>query len=143
MIKLSTEIADRMAEAAALAIDDGSGGSAIVRIYDGTRPANLDEAITTQNVIAEISLPEGSPFVFRETTDSFVAYELSTSEPVFVTLAGEASFFRLFDNEGNATMDGDVSNPAGTGDMKISMVEVSDGFLVKIISFVYKIAKTP
>lgn len=143
MIKLSTDFADALAQAAALHIDDNQGDAAVVKLYDGVRPANVAEVITSQVLIAEITLPEGSPFVFREATEDFVAYELSTSNPVFITTAGDASFFRLFNNNGDAIMDGDVSDPLGTGDMKISVTAVNTGFLLKIVSFIYRIAKNP
>lgn len=143
MLSLSTSFADAMAEAAALYIDDNSGNAAKVVLYDGTRPATIDDAITTQTVIAEIDLPSGIPFVFKIATDDYVAWELSTSSPAFIDTAGNVSFFRLFNNLGEAIMDGDVTDPSGSGDMKISMVAVTQGFLVKIISFVYKIARKP
>lgn len=142
MIKLSSDAAFALADSFSRSIDDESGGSAKVILYEGNRPLNVDTPLSGQKEVIEFDLPS-QPFVLREVTETYVAFELSTSPQTFSMVAGDVAFFRLFNNLGEAVMDGDVTIPSGNGDMKISLTQVTPGYLVKILSFVYKIAKAP
>lgn len=104
---MTTIIDNLAARAAADAIAGLLDGGAL-RIYDGTRPAGPETAITDQTLLAEVALQ--SP-AFAAAVDADPGGEASLAGVPLSDLAanasGEASWFRLVDSGGVARVDGD------------------------------------
>lgn len=77
--------------AAIAAVSDG----AILKIYDGTRPATADTAITTQNLLATFTL--GTPAFAAPASGSMSANAIPN---VTIAATSTASWFRLFESDG-------------------------------------------
>lgn len=85
------------------AIDAGAGPGKL-RIYDGTKPATADTAISTQNLLATVVLPKPSA---PDATDGVLT--IDPISPIVVTDTGTASWARLSDADGNVIGDFDVA----------------------------------
>lgn len=114
-------------------IDVGSGGAAKLTIYDGARPANVDDAITGQTTLVDFDLP--SP-AFAAATDTAGGGHATANEidTVQADATGTATFFRAFDKDGNAVFDGSITDTTGSGDLKLSSTAVISGIDVSVVS---------
>lgn len=128
-LKFSTALRNSRADAISTAI--GNGG--ILRIYDGTRPANVGTAVTTQVVLAELT--GGSPFAPAASSGLLTA-NVITQDPI-ANATGTASWFRLFQSNGTtAVIDGDVTATGGGGDLTLNTVSIASGGPVQVTSAV-------
>ena len=98
-----------------------NGGT--LRIYDGSIPATVNTAITTQNILAEATVPNPA-FSALGTTGSNRTYTAASTPWTdgSANLGGTASFFRIFASAGNggaAIWQGTV----GTTDSDMIMAE--------------------
>ena len=129
-LKFSTALRNSRADAISSAI--GNGG--ILRIYDGTRPANVATAVTTQVVLAELT--GGSPFAPAASSGVLTANAITQDTSANAT--GTASWFRLFQSNGTtAVVDGDVTVTAGGGDLTLNTVSIVAGGPVQVTSAVF------
>lgn len=120
--------------ACAAQVDLTDGGK--LQIYDGVRPANPDTAVTTQNVLVEFDLPTPA---FGTPVDgaSGATATANAITPVTAAATGTASWFRILDSADLPVWDGDVSDPAGAGDAKISSTSVVSGIDVSVVSMTF------
>ena len=104
----------RISAAAAIASVDAVtallnvGGAGRIDIMDGTQPADPDAAITTQNVLASLTL---SVDAFQDATDlgGFARAVANTiTEDASADQAGTASWFRAYNGAGTAVIDGNI-----------------------------------
>lgn len=128
-ITISTAARNAAADAIVDLIDAGAGAGALL-IYDGTRPAGPDTAVTTQTKLLEIELNEPA---FGAATNGAAALDTnglsSTGEA-----NGTASWFRLVDSDGNGVIDGSVTATGGGGDLTLNTTTISIGLTVEITS---------
>lgn len=105
-----------------------------LRIYDGTRPASVGDAVTTQTLLVELTMnsPAFSASSGTPPTASFIG-------PVNAVAAntGTATWFRAVTSGGATLFDGDVSESGGGGDAIISDVDVVSGQTVNLVSLGY------
>ena len=116
-------------------IDAGAAAGTVI-IYDGTEPADADTAITTQNVLAQITLDD--PAFGAASDNSPGAIASASNLPKTDTSAdatGTATFFRVLDSNSNVVMQGDVTATAGGGDMTLNSTSIVAGAAVRITSF--------
>lgn len=120
----------RNAKAAAWATLANAG---ILRIYDGTQPATPQTAISTQVLLASVTLPNpafGSPSTGTVTANAIT--------PVTTAAAGTATWYRLFQSDGTTVIrDGDVSLPAGAAECKLVNTNIQPGQPLTVSSYVY------
>lgn len=109
--------------------------SAHLKIYDGTIPANPETAVSTQNMLADFTLPaSGSNTV----TGNQITF--GTISNVTAAYSSTATWFRVFSSSGsNAVCDGSVGTSGA--DLNINSVAISSGATVSISSFVYTVTK--
>jgi len=122
------------------ALFDAGEGAAKLRIYGGTRPASVDTPISNQTLLVEFELQKPA---FGAAVDANNGGH-ATAEPVDPVQAlqtGNAVFFRVFDGDDKAIMDGDVSDTSGTGDLKLSSTSVIQGIDVTVVSFTVTMPK--
>lgn len=120
--------ARNMAADAALALIDGGDGDGILRIYDGSRPAGPGTAVSTQNLLAEVTL--NSPAF--GSADNGVATLDATSLSTTGITNGTATWFRVLDADEVAVLDGSVSATGGGGDLQLNTTTISTGLTVEI-----------
>ena len=104
-----------------------AGSGAIIRIYDGTQPANANTAITTQTLL--VSLPISGSFG----TDSNGTITLSAVTSASAVATGTASFFRIVKSDGTTVvMDGSVGTT--DADMILNTTAIANTQTVAISS---------
>lgn len=119
--RLSDMAAQAQAEAF-LATLDGGAGAAYFKIYDGTLPADVNTAITTQTLLGTLTLssPAGSA------TDGVLTLDAITQD-ASADADGEMSFARFFDGDDNAICDMAISDMSGAGPIKVNTTTVVAG----------------
>jgi hypothetical protein len=105
----------------------------ILRIYSGTRPADVATAVTGGNVVlAELTL--GTPAAGAAVGGS-VSFNAITQDSS-ANATGTASFFRIFQSNGTtAELDGDVFDSAGANRLQLNTVSLVAGGPVQVTSF--------
>lgn len=100
---------------------------AILRIYDGTQPANANTAITTQNKLAELTLPTPGG------TQSNGVITVGTIAAVAALLTGTATWFRLLEADGVTVLcDGSVGTSGAN--LNLNSVAIQQNAQVQVTS---------
>lgn len=121
------------AEAAALGalLDNG-----YLRIYDGAQPANADEAVTTQTLLAELRF--GSP-AFGAPSNGAVAANAITSDSS-ANASGTAAWYRCLSSDGTTVvLDGTVGTSGAN--LNLNSVGISAGAQVDVTAFTYTVPR--
>lgn len=104
-----------------------AGSNAIIRLYDGTQPANANTAISTQTLL--VSLTVSGAFG----TDSNGTLTFSTVNNGTAVASGTASFFRIVKSDGTTVvMDGSVGT--SSADLVLNTTTVATNDTVAISS---------
>lgn len=100
-----------------------------LRIYDGTRPATVDTAVSTQTLLAELTL--GNP-AFGDASDGVATAEAITKDSA-ANATGTAAWFRVVTSADAAMFDGTVGT---TGcDLNLASTSIVQNVEVSITSF--------
>lgn len=123
-MKYSTTLKNAQLDAITTAV----GNAGKLQIYDGTRPATVATAVTTQVKLAEFTL--GSPFA-----PAASAGRLSPTTPSAVNAiaASTAIWYRVVTSGGTAVIDGDCS--ASAGDMQLNTTSIGNNVQVSVTSW--------
>jgi hypothetical protein len=104
-----------------------AGSGCIIRIYDGSQPANANTAITSQTLL--VSLTVAGSFG----TDSNGTITLSAVTSASAVATGTASFFRIVKSDGTTVvMDGSVGT--SSADMILNTTAIANTQTVAISS---------
>ena len=128
-LTISTAARNAAAEAVAGLVDAGTDAG-FLRIYDGTRPAGPDTAITNQTLLAEIELNDPA---FGPASNGTVLLDVDGLTTTGLA-AGTATWFRFTDSDGNGVIDGSVTATGGGGDLTLNTTTISIGLTVEITS---------
>jgi hypothetical protein len=110
------------------AITTRAGNAALLRIYDGSRPATGGTATT---LLAELTC--GSPFASAAVDGVLTAGSISDDTSAAAT--GTATWFRIVQSDGSThVMDGDVGTSGS--DLNLDSVSIVAGGTVSVTSFV-------
>jgi hypothetical protein len=102
-----------------------AGSGSIIRLYDGTQPANANTAISTQTLL--VSLTVAGSFG----TDSNGTITLGSVTSGTAVASSTATFFRIVKSDGTTVvMDGSVGTSGA--DMNLNSVVISSGQTVAI-----------
>jgi hypothetical protein len=102
-----------------------------VRIYDGAQPTNADDNITTQNLLAELTL--GNPAFGAAVAGQATANAISG---VTIALTGTAAWFRVLKSDGTTKLwDGSVGTSGC--DMNLNSVALQAGAQFSITGWTY------
>ena len=132
---LNPKQTDEAANAAADAVV-ALANSGKVRIYDGTQPATAATAVSTQTLLAELTLanPAFGAAVAGVATANAITAD-STADA-----SGTATWFRLVKSDGTTVLwDGTVGT--GTHDLVINTTAIEAGANVAISALTYTISK--
>lgn len=120
---LSNGAANAAIDAVVDSLDGGSPGT--IKIYDGTKPATADTAVTTQTLLATVTLANPA-------FGSAASRSASLNDPAAVTAVatGTASWFRAANSAGTAKFDGTVGTSGS--DLNMSSTSIVSGGSVDI-----------
>lgn len=106
-----------------------AGNAALLRIYDGTRPAT-GAAITTQTLLAELTC--GTPFAGAASGGVLTANAITDDSSANAT--GTASWFRLVQSDGSThVLDGNVGTSGS--DLNLNATSITAGGTVSVTSW--------
>ena len=111
---------------AVVAFLDTGASVARVRIYPGTRP--LVNAVPNSEFLAELPLLKSSGSVL----DGVLT--LAPGEPVLNANSGVAAWARVVNGSGETAFDCDVTDTAGTGEIKIQSTVLYEGGETRMVS---------
>ena len=126
-IKYSTTIiGDRLTT-----LNTDIGTSAKLRIYSGTRPANVNAALSGNTLLAEL-ICNAAGF---GTVSAGALTAAAIASDASADATGTATFFRLFKSDGTtACIDGDVA--VSSSDLNLTSTSITAGQTVGVSSFV-------
>lgn len=102
-----------------------AGSGCLIKLYNGTQPANANTAISTQTLLVTLTI-SGS---FG--TDSNGTLTLGSVTNGTAVASGNADFFRIFKSDGTTVvMDGSVGTSGA--DMNLNTTSVNSGQVVSI-----------
>lgn len=111
---------------------DGGAGAGLLRIYDGTQPADADTAISGPTLLAELTFsspPEAS------VSGGVLTFDTITQDSS-ANASGTAAWFAAVTSTGTRVVDGDIStSAAGTGDLQLDSTSITSGQAVSVSSF--------
>jgi hypothetical protein len=108
------------------------GTSALLRFYDGTQPANGDTAITTQNVLAELTLSTPDEFAAAA---SRVIDASSIGADVSANATGDATWASFCKSDGTRVFDVSVGEAADTTDITVDNKAFQTGATISVSDF--------
>lgn len=112
---------------------DAGSGPGTLKIYSGTRPVDVDTAISSQTVLVSFTFADPA-FGSAVDANNGGTATANAINPVTASATGTASFFRAFDSNGLAILDGTVSDTSGSGDLKLSSTSILSGIDVTVVS---------
>lgn len=111
------------------AITTAIGASGLLRIYDGSRPAGPGTAVSTQTLLAELTLGSSA---FGSASNGSMTANAITSD-LSANASGTATWYRITTSGGTAVVDGKVGTSGA--DLNLNSVALSSGAAVSISSF--------
>lgn len=110
--------------------------SGYLRIYDGTQPATADTAVSTQTLLAELTL---NATAFGAAVAGVATANAITSD-TSADATGTASWFRVVRSNGTTVLwDGSVGT--GTHDLVVATTSFEAGAIVAVTALTYTISK--
>lgn len=106
---------------------NAGAGAALLRIYDGSRPATGGTATT---LLAELTMSD--PAFGAASGGTLTAGAITSDTSANAT--GTATWFRLVDSDANFVMDGDVGTSGS--DLNLNTTSIVAGGTVQVTSFV-------
>lgn len=110
---------------------DGGAGAGLLRIYDGTKPAGPDTAITTQNLLAELTFSDPA---FGAASNG-VATAAAITADASANATGTATWFRAVTSAGTAIFDGEIGTSGS--DLNLNSTSIQSGAEVSVSSLTY------
>jgi len=123
MIKLSTKLRNIAANSIAASLEDGNVVSnSYIQIFSGSRP-NSPQDTSNEPILSLFNL--ASP-AFGEALAGTITSQPIT-EDISVIATGRATWFRIYDKNDEAMVDGDITLPNGGGDLEFDNVDFVEG----------------
>lgn len=110
---------------------DGGAGAGLLRIYDGTKPAGPDTAVSTQTLLAELTMSDPA---FGSASNGVATASAITADSA-ANATGTASWFRVVTSAGTAIFDGTVGTSGA--DLNLNSTAIQSGAEVSVTSFTY------
>lgn len=112
------------------ALVNGGSGAGKLRIYTGTQPAGPGTAISTETLLAEVTLADPA----YGAASSGVATMASLPRTATAVASGTAAWFRVLDSSNVAIFDDSVTATGGGGGLELGTVTISSGLTIDITS---------
>lgn len=124
---MALQFSETLRNAMADAITTAAGGSALLRIYDGTIPANIAASITG-NVLAELTCNA----TFAPGASGGVLTLNAITADSSANATGTASHFRILTSGATAVLQGTVTASGGGGDLTLNTTSIVLGGTVSV-----------
>lgn len=111
---------------------DAGAGPGILRIYSGTVPANVDTALGAQVILAELTMSDPAFGAAVDANPGATATADPIADDVSANATGTASFFRIFDSNGVARIQGTCGTSGA--ELILNSVAIQAGALVEVLS---------
>jgi len=132
-LKILASILATLATDLAAAINAGASAPEI-KFYTGSPPSTPADAVTSQTLLGTLVCSDPA-VVASGATVTFATITADTSADA----SGTAAWARILDGDGDAVIDVDVTNGAGTGVIKLNTTTIVAGGLIGITSFVFTV----
>lgn len=119
---------------------DAGAGAGKVRIYDGTQPADVDTAVTSQTLLAELPMSDPAFAAAVDGAPGGDATAGSITDDTSANATGTASWFRAVDSNNVAVIDGSAGT--SNADLILDSTSITSGQTVKINSWVLTMRET-
>lgn len=117
------------------ACDLGStNASAHVRIYSGTPPTLVDDALSGNTLLAELVMSNPAFGAATDINPGARATASAISDDTTADAGGTATFFRILDRNNTPRIQGSITATGGGGDMTLNTVSIVINALVKVTS---------
>lgn len=134
-ISITNAQAIQVANAVVDACDLGSANAAaLLVIYSGTAPANVDTALAGNTVLAELDMSNPAFGPAAEVGDAARATAASIADDNDINATGTASFFRILDRDRTPRIQGAVTVTGGGGELELNAVSLVAGARLEVTS---------
>jgi hypothetical protein len=106
--------------------------SATLRIYAGTVPTDVDTALTGQTLLAELVMSNPAFGAAADINPGARATASAVTNDSTANNTGTATFFRIFDRNDVARLQGTASVSGGGGDLQLNSAAIQSGTIVSI-----------
>lgn len=127
MFSLSVYLADAVLNAILLELEAGLG-AAQIKIYSGIVPASARVGLSSNLMLCAIDCATPAAEVLNGVM-TFGEFAEGTAQ-----LTGTATFFRLHDSDGRTLAQGLVSDPNGSGELKLGTLDIEADAIVTVSS---------
>ena len=118
------------------ALIDAGAVAGTIRLYTGTMPADADDPIAAQVLLATLTFSDPSAPAASGGVLTFSAI----TEDASADATGVAAWARIEDNVGNNVLDADVTVTGGGGTIEMNTVNIVVAGVVRISSFTVTIS---
>lgn len=119
-------------------VDNGPAAGKL-KIYAGSIPANADAALGGATLLAELTMSDPAFGNAADQAPDAQATANAITSDTSADATGTATFFRVEDSNGNVEIQGDVSNTAGSGDLKLTDTSIVATVEVQVTSFTFTV----
>lgn len=113
------------------ALDTYAANAALLRIYDGTPPASANAALSSNTLLAELTM--GSPPFGAAASGTLTAAAITQDSSANAT--GTASFFRIYKADGTTVVCQGAVSTSGS-DLNLNTTSIVSGAAVSVSSLV-------
>lgn len=132
MLIMRVADATRSSLAASIIADiDAGTGPGTVKFYTGPQPADADDALTTQTLLATLTFSDPSA---PAPVNGLITFD-AIAEDSGADATGVAAWARIEDSDSNTVFDCDVTASGGGGAIELNTVSIALGGPVRITSF--------
>ncbi len=107
---------------------------ASLSIYSGTVPANVDTALGAQVVLAELEMSNPAFGAAADSAPGGTATASAITDDSSADATGTASFFRIFNRNNVAVIQGTVTATGGGGELELNTISIQISAKVEITS---------
>lgn len=111
---------------------DAGAGPGVLRIYSGSVPANVDTALGAQVLLSENTMSDPAFGAAADANPGATATANAIIDDTAANATGNASFFRIFDSNGVARIQGTVGTSGAS--LIINSVAIQANAKVEILS---------
>jgi hypothetical protein len=113
------------------ALDTYAANAALLRIYDGTPPASANASLSSNTLLAELTM--GSPPFGAASSGTLTAASITQDSSANAT--GTASFFRIYKADGTTVVAQGTVGTSGA-DLNLNTTAIVSGAAVSVTSLV-------
>lgn len=108
----------------------------VLRIYNGTPPANVDTALSGNTLLAELAMSNPAFGDAADAAPGAIATAGAISPDTDADVTGTASFFRIMDRQASPVprIQGAVTATGGGGELELNSIEIQSGAKVEVTS---------